>query len=68
MAHVVQDKSKLLARIGRIKGQLAAVERALHEETECAAILQTIAAMRGAMNGLGMEHPSFFLRNDPRIM
>lgn len=39
----------------RIKGQAEALERALGEESECLAILQQIAAIRGAVNGLMAE-------------
>jgi DNA-binding FrmR family transcriptional regulator len=52
MAHTIRDKSKLLSRVRRIRGQADALERALVEETDCAAILQQIAAIRGAVNGL----------------
>lgn len=55
MAHTVRDKSKLLARVRRIKGQTEALERALQGEVECAATLQQIAAIRGAVNGLMAE-------------
>jgi DNA-binding FrmR family transcriptional regulator len=55
MAHTIRDKSKLLTRVRRIRGQADALERALIEETECAAILQQIAAIRGAVNGLMAE-------------
>lgn len=52
MAHTVKDKKALLARIRRIKGQSEALERALEQEVECNAVLQQIAAIRGAVNGL----------------
>ena len=52
MSHTVHDKKKLLARVRRIKGQTGALESALEQETDCAAILQQIAAIRGAVNGL----------------
>lgn len=55
MPHTIRDKRKLLARIRRIKGQAEALEKALDQETECAAILQQIAAIRGAVNGLMAE-------------
>jgi DNA-binding FrmR family transcriptional regulator len=55
MAHLVREKKKLIHRVRRIRGQLDAVERALESEAECASILQTIAAARGALNGLMME-------------
>jgi DNA-binding FrmR family transcriptional regulator len=52
MAHTIRDKQQLISRVRRIRGQLDAVERALDEEQECSAILQTLAACRGAINGL----------------
>jgi len=55
MAHVIRDKKKLLHRLRRIRGQVAAVERALESEADCTEILHTIAACRGAMNGLMTE-------------
>ncbi len=55
MAHTIRDKKKLLARVRRIKGQTEALEKALNEETECLAVLQQIAAVRGAVNGLMAE-------------
>ena len=55
MAHTVRDKQQLINRVRRIRGQLEAVEKALNEEQECSAILQTLAACRGAINGLVAE-------------
>ena len=55
MPHTIKHKKQLLTRLRRIKGQSEALERALEEETECAAILQQIAAIRGAVNGLMAE-------------
>jgi DNA-binding FrmR family transcriptional regulator len=52
MAHTIKDKKPLLTRVRRIKGQAEALEKALERETECAAVLQQIAAIRGAVNGL----------------
>jgi DNA-binding FrmR family transcriptional regulator len=52
MAHTIKDKKALLARVRRIQGQAGALERALSEEVECSAVLQQIAAIRGAVNGL----------------
>lgn len=52
MAHIIRDKAKLMARVRRIHGQTAALETLLDSGTECAAILQQIAAIRGAVNGL----------------
>lgn len=55
MAHVTTNSAKLLARVRRIRGQVEAVERALGGEVECAQVLQQIAAVRGAINGLMAE-------------
>ncbi|VVD69867.1 transcriptional repressor rcnR [Pandoraea horticolens] len=50
--HTIRDKNKLLARVRRIQGQTQALERQLDQEGDCAEILQQIAAIRGAVNGL----------------
>ena len=55
MGHTVKGKKPLLARVRRIQGQAAAIERALEEGQECMAVLQQIAAIRGAVNGLMAE-------------
>jgi DNA-binding FrmR family transcriptional regulator len=55
MAHIGRDPTKLLNRIKRIKGQLEGVERALDADTDCTAVLQQLAAARGAINGLMAE-------------
>ena len=55
MAHTIKDKSKLLARVRRIRGQAEAVERALEAEIGCTDVLMLVASMRGAVNGLTAE-------------
>ena len=55
MSHTITGKKRLLSRVRRIKGQTEALERALSDEVECQAILQQIAAIRGAVNGLMAE-------------
>lgn len=52
MGHAIREQASLLARVRRLKGQVAAVEQALLEQRECADVLQQIAAVRGAINGL----------------
>lgn len=52
MSHTAREKTKLLNRVRRIRGQLEAVERALEAEQDCAEILHLLAAARGGMNGL----------------
>jgi hypothetical protein len=39
MAHSTRDKEKLLNRVGRIKGRVEAVARALHQDQECSKVL-----------------------------
>jgi DNA-binding FrmR family transcriptional regulator len=55
MSHTTREKSKLLSRVRRIRGQVQALERALEAERGCAEVLQQIAAVRGAINGLMVE-------------
>lgn len=56
MAHTINGGRKLLTRIRRIQGQAAALERAVEGgQAECLAVLQQIAAIRGAVNGLMAE-------------
>lgn len=55
MAHTIKSKKPLLARVRRIQGQAGALEKALNEDSGCVAILQQIAAIRGAVNGLMAE-------------
>lgn len=55
MSHTIENKSKLLARVRRIKGQVEAVERALEAELGCTDVLQLVAAVRGATSGLTAE-------------
>jgi len=35
MAHTLEEKKRLLNRVRRIKGQVAAIERTLDQEGEC---------------------------------
>jgi len=55
MAHTIKAKKKLLARVGRIRGQVEAIERALSEEAECERIMHMIAGIRGSVAGLMAE-------------
>ncbi len=55
MAHTVKDKNRLLARVRRIHGQTGALEAAIEAQNDCHGILQQIAAIRGAVNGLMVE-------------
>ena len=55
MAHVAQEKVKLLHRLRRIRGQLEAIERAVEADGECARVLQQATSCRGAMDGFIAE-------------
>jgi DNA-binding FrmR family transcriptional regulator len=55
MAHTQEEKKRLLNRVRRIMGQVAAVERTLDQEGECAEVLHNISACRGAMDALMAE-------------
>lgn len=55
MSHTAREKTKLLNRVRRIRGQIEAVERAIEAENGCAEILHLLAAARGGMNGLMAE-------------
>ena len=52
MGHTTANKKKLLNRVRRIQGQLAAVEAAIETDRDCASVLQLVAAARGATTGL----------------
>jgi len=52
MPHAPEDKKRALVRVRRLRGQLEALERALEAGAECAPVLQQLAAIRGAVQGL----------------
>ncbi len=55
MPHTIEEKKKLLNRVRRIMGQVAAIEKALDQEAECSDVLHNISACRGAMDALMAE-------------
>jgi DNA-binding FrmR family transcriptional regulator len=55
MSHTVREKQKLINRIKRIRGQVAAVEELLAEDIDCERALHTLAACRVAINALMAE-------------
>jgi DNA-binding FrmR family transcriptional regulator len=63
MAHTIREKSKLISRVRRLRGQIEAVERGLENEVGCAEILQLVASIRGAVNGLTAELIEDHIRN-----
>ncbi|HEY0290628.1 MAG TPA: formaldehyde-responsive transcriptional repressor FrmR [Pseudomonas sp.] len=52
MPHSPAEKKRVLGRVRRVRGQLDALEAALEKGAECGPVLQQIAAIRGAVNGL----------------
>lgn len=77
MTHVTTEKTKLLNRLKRIRGQLEAIERAVNEDGECSRVLQQATSCRGAMDGFIAEVIEDHIRehmvdpeapeNDPRV-
>jgi len=55
MSHATTKKKGLLHRVNRIRGQVNAIQKGLEEERDCSDLLQTIAACRGAIDGLMAE-------------
>ena len=55
MPHSPEEKQRAVARLRRIRGQAEALERAVEAGTDCSTLLQQIAALRGAANGLMAE-------------
>lgn len=52
MAHISTQRDKIVARIHRIAGQVAAIERSIKADAPCADTLNLVAAVRGAVGGL----------------
>lgn len=55
MPHTPEEKKRAVTRLRRIRGQAQALERAVEAGTDCGTLLQQIAALRGAANGLMAE-------------
>ena len=55
MPHSPEEKKRVVTRLRRIQGQALALERAVNAGTECGALLQQLAALRGAATGLMAE-------------
>ena len=64
MPHSPVEKKRVLARVRRIRGQCDALERALEAGADCAPVLQQIAAIRGAVNGLMSEVMEAHIREE----
>ena len=48
-------RQKMLARLKRISGQVAGVQRMIDEERYCLDVLSQISAIRSALDALGVE-------------
>ncbi|HHF2939058.1 TPA: Ni(II)/Co(II)-binding transcriptional repressor RcnR [Vibrio diabolicus] len=55
MSRTTRDQKKLNTRVSKIQGQVNDLKKMLEEEHECQDVLQQIAAIRGAVNGLMKE-------------
>jgi DNA-binding FrmR family transcriptional regulator len=55
MSHIEKEKTKLLNRLKRIRGQVEGIERAVSEGKDCVRILQQATSCRGALNGFIAE-------------
>ena len=55
MASPDEEKIKLRKRLGRIRGQVEAIQRALEADATSAAVLQQATACRGALDGFIAE-------------
>lgn len=64
MPHTAHEKKRALTRLRRIRGQTDALERAIEQGAECSAVLQQLAAIRGAVNGLMAEVLESHLREE----
>ncbi|VTN08645.1 Transcriptional repressor frmR [Raoultella terrigena] len=64
MPHSPEDKKRALSRVRRIRGQVEALERALESGESCMTILQQIASIRGATNGLMGEMVEIHLQDE----
>jgi len=52
VAHTIEDKTRLLQRVRRLRGQVDAIERALERDADCARVMQLTVSARGAATGL----------------
>ncbi len=55
MPHTPEEKKRAVARLRRIRGQTDALIAAVERGEECGALLQQLAALRGAATGLMAE-------------
>jgi FrmR/RcnR family transcriptional regulator, repressor of frmRAB operon len=53
--HTLEEKTKLLQRVRRLRGQVDAIERGLEADEDCAKVMQLTVSVRGAANSLMAE-------------
>jgi CsoR family transcriptional regulator, copper-sensing transcriptional repressor len=54
MALCGEDHKKLIDRLNRIEGQVRGVRKMVEEDRDCMDVLKQVAAVTGAMRGVGM--------------
>ena len=74
MPHSPEEKKRAVTRLRRIRGQVDGLERAIQAGADCGPVLQQIAALRGAVNGLMADildsylHEAFIqVATDPQV-
>ncbi len=55
MRHALEEKTRLLQRVRRLRGQVDAIERALESDVDCAKVMQLTVSVRGAASSLMAE-------------
>jgi FrmR/RcnR family transcriptional regulator, repressor of frmRAB operon len=55
MVHTEHEKTRLLQRVSRLRGQVQAIERALEADADCAKVMQLTVSVRGAASSLMAE-------------
>jgi len=51
MKHTVRQKSKVIARVNRIKGQHEAISKAIDAEEDYYQVVELLSSCRGTLNG-----------------
>jgi DNA-binding FrmR family transcriptional regulator len=54
MALCGKDHKRLIARLNRIEGQVCGIRKMVEEDRSCMDVLKQIAAVSGAVRGVGM--------------
>ena len=62
MPHTPEEKKRAVTRLRRIRGQTDALIAAVERGEQCGALLQQLAALRGAATGLMAEVLEMHLR------